>query len=105
MKASSTLHELVKSMSMSEKRHFKVHSSRHVIGDSNNYQQLFDAVALQEAYNEDEIKKKFAGETFIKHLPSEKNYLYHHILESLNSFHKERTFLSRYAGLLQSIEI
>ena len=34
-----------------------------------------------------------------------RSYLYDHVLESLNSFHKERTFLSRYSNILISIEL
>ncbi|MGZ3866761.1 MAG: hypothetical protein ACXVC2_09640 [Bacteroidia bacterium] len=90
---------------MSEKRYFKIHSTRHIIGETNNYTRLFDAIEAQEEYNEEEIKKKFEGETFIKHLPSEKHYLYNHILESLNAFYKEKTFLTRSSNMLISIEI
>jgi len=90
---------------MSEKRYFKIHSTRHIIGETNNYIRLFDAIESQEIYNEEEIKQKFEGETFIKHLPSEKHYLYNHILESLNAFYKEKTFLTRSSNTLISIEI
>lgn len=105
MKPSEELHQLIHSLSMSEKRYFKIHSSRHTIGDSNNYTRLFDAIEAQTEYDEGVIKRAFEGETFIKHLPSEKHYLYNHILESLNSFNKEKTFLGRYASILTSIEI
>jgi hypothetical protein len=106
MKASAELHQLIRSMSMSEKRYFKIHSSRHVIGgDANNYMQLFDAIDKQDAYDEEEVKRSFGGRTFIKHLPSEKHYLYHQVLDSLNSFNRDKTFLSRYANILVSIEI
>ena len=105
MKTSNELHLLVRSMSMSEKRFFKIHSARHIIGKTNNYMRLFDAIALQDEYHEEEIRKKFERDIFIRHLPSEKHYLYNHVLESLNSFHKEKTFLSRYSNVLISIEI
>jgi tetratricopeptide (TPR) repeat protein len=105
MKPSEELHQLIKSMSMSEKRYFKIHSTMHVIGGTNNYIRLFDSIEQQEVYNEEEIKEKFKGETFIRHLPSEKHYLYNQILESLNSFNRERTFLSRSSNALISIEI
>lgn len=105
MKPSEELHQLIHSLSMSEKRYFKIHSSRHTIGDTNNYTRLFDAIEAQASYDEALVKKSFEGETFIKHLPSEKHYLYNHILESLNSFNKEKTFLARYASILTSIEI
>jgi len=105
MKPSEELHQLIHSLSMSEKRYFKIHSSRHTIGDTNNYTRLFDAIETQNEYDEARVKKQFDGETFIKHLPSEKHYLYNHILESLNAFNKEKTFLARYAATLTSIEI
>jgi len=105
MKPSEELHQLIHSLSMSEKRYFKIHSSRHTIGDTNNYTRLFDAIEAQNEYDEAAVKTTFASETFIKHLPSEKHYLYNHILESLNSYNKEKTFLARYAATLTSIEI
>lgn len=105
MTPSEELHQLIQSMNMSEKRHFKIHSTRHVIGGRNNYIRLFNAVEKQKAYDEAQIKKTFAGETFVKHLPSEKNYLYNNVLESLNLFHKEKTFLTRYCNIIVTIEI
>ena len=105
MTPSEELHQLIQSMNMSEKRYFKIHSARHVIGKKNNYIRLFDAIDRQETYNEALIKKAFAGETFIRHLPSEKNYLYHSVVESLSFFHKEKTFLARYANIMVAIEV
>ncbi len=105
MKASPDLHQLIRSMSMSEKRHFKIYSSGHINGDSKNYLRLFDAIDGQEHYDEASIKNDFEEETFIRHLPSEKNYLYGNILESLNAFNKEKTFLARHSNFLISIEL
>lgn len=105
MTPSEELHQLIQSMSMSEKRYFKIYSSRHVIGKKNNYIRLFDAVGKQKAYDEAGLKKQFKGEAFIKHLPSEKNYLYHNVLDSLSFFYKEKTFLARYCNILIAIEI
>jgi hypothetical protein len=105
MKASPDLHQLIKSMSMSEKRHFKLFSSGHVGGDSKNYLRLFDAIGRQENYDEEKIKQEFEGDPFIRHLPAEKNYLYAHLLESLNAFNREKTFLARHANFLISIEL
>lgn len=102
---SEELHQLINSMNMSEKRYFKIYSSRHVIGGKNNYIRLFDAISKQEDYDENGIKKYFEGETFIKHLPSEKNYLYNNVLDSLCFFYKEKTFLARYCNILIEIEI
>jgi hypothetical protein len=102
---SEELHQLIQNMNMSEKRYFKIYSSRHVIGKKNNYIKLFDAIGKQKIYNEPELKKQFKDETFIRHLPSEKNYLYHNVLDSLSFFYKEKTFLARYCNILIAIEI
>lgn len=104
MKPSDSLHQLIHSMSMSEKRYFKIYASRHVVGETNNYQRLFDAIDKQEQYDEDALHRRFAGERFLRHLPSEKNYLYHQVLDSLNVFNRDKTFLSRYANILVAIE-
>jgi hypothetical protein len=76
-----------------------------VIGGKNNYIRLFDAIDKQSSYDEPQLKKMFEGETFIKHLPSEKNYLYNNVLDSLTFFHKDKTFLARYCNILIEIEI
>lgn len=105
MKPSDELHQLIKNLSMSEKRYFKIFSSRHVIAGENNYIRLFDTIEKQQEYDEQKIKTKFGKETFISHLPSEKHYLYNHVLDSLNAFHKDRTFLTRYCNILMTIEV
>ncbi|HEX8515144.1 MAG TPA: hypothetical protein VF868_03015 [Bacteroidia bacterium] len=105
MTPSEELHQLIKSMNMSEKRYIKIYSSRHVIGGKNNYLRLFDSIDRQDSYNEAAIKKHFAGETFIRHLPSEKNYLYNNLLDSLTFFYKDKSFLARYCNILIEIEI
>ena len=70
--SSLLLFDLVKSMTMSEKRYFKINSLKHVIGDSNDYIQLFDAIEKQDVYNEKLLLKY----PFVKNLSQEKNYLY-----------------------------
>jgi hypothetical protein len=105
MTPSEELHQLISSMNMSEKRYFKIYSSRHVIGAKNNYIRLFDAIDKQGTYNEALIKRQFEGETFIKHLPSEKNYLYNNVLDSLTFYNKDKTFLARHCSILIEIEI
>lgn len=87
MTPSKELHSLIKSLSINEKRYFKIFAERHVIGGKNNYIKLFDFIEKQKEYDEAEVKKAFSNEVFIKHLPSEKNYLFNLILRSLEGFH------------------
>jgi hypothetical protein len=64
-KVNNALFELVKAMSKSEKRYFKLMSSRHTIGKENNYVRLFDYLDKQSEYDEDLIFKTFKGEAFL----------------------------------------
>ena len=99
--SSLLLFDLVKSMTMSEKRYFKINSLKHVIGDSNDYIQLFDAIEKQDVYNEKLLLKY----PFVKNLSQEKNYLYRLILKSLNAYHSDLNAKSRVLSLLHQIEI
>lgn len=86
---STLLFELIKSLSKSEKRFFKIFSKRHVIGDKNNYVALFDAIERQKVYDESEIQKQFGEERFVKRLPVAKSYLYDLVLKSMNQYHAQ----------------
>ncbi len=103
MKPSTELHDLIKSLTKSEKRFFKLHSSLQS-GDK-NYLRIFDAIDKQKVYDEEAIKKLFAKETFIKHLPSEKNHLYKLILKALRAFHAESSVSGVLKQEIKNIEI
>ena len=102
MKPSIELFLLIKSLTKSEKRYFKLYSSLQA-GDK-NYLKLFDAIEKQSEYNEEAIKQKFKKEIFIRHLPSEKNHLYSLILKSLRTYHSENSVGSLLKELLKDME-
>ena len=99
--SSLLLFDLVKSMTMSEKRYFKINSLKHVIGESNDYIHLFNAIEKQNKYNENALLKC----DFVKNLSQEKNYLYRLILKSLNAYHSDLNAKSRVLSLLHQIEV
>jgi hypothetical protein len=103
MKPSTELFKLIQSLSKSEKRFFKLSSSLQA-GDK-NYLKLFDVIEAQDEYDEEEIKRTFRKETFIRHLPSEKNHLYKLILKSLRSFYSEQSISSILKQELKNVEI
>lgn len=103
MKPSTELFDLIKSLSKSEKRFFKLSSSLQT-GDK-NYLRIFDVIEKQTSYDEAAIKKQFENETFIKHFPSEKNHLYKTILKSLRGFHADNSVSSILKQELKNIEI
>src|SRR5688572_25646962 len=76
---------LIKSLSKSEKRYFKLFADN---GKSDsNYLQLFEAIDKQEEFDEDAIRKKFKGKAFTAQLHVAKIYLSELILKSLRNFH------------------
>ncbi|NQZ20409.1 MAG: hypothetical protein HRT44_14295, partial [Bdellovibrionales bacterium] len=103
MKPSTELFDLIKSLSKSEKRFFKLASSLQT-GDK-NYLKIFDAIDKQTDYDENNIKDQFKSETFIKHFPSEKNHLYKLILKSLRSYHSDNSVSSVLKQEIKNIEI
>ncbi len=90
-------------MTRSEKRFFKLHSS--LQSGSKNYLKLFDAIEKQKQYDEEALKTQFKGETFIKHLPSEKNHLFKLILKSLRAYHSDNSANSTLKEELKNIDI
>lgn len=88
---SPELHKLIASLSQSEKRFFKLHAGRHVIGEKNDYVRLFDVIAAQKNYDEDVIKKHFQGERFLDRFAAVKNYLHQSILVSMRNYHSGST--------------
>jgi hypothetical protein len=92
-------------MSKPEKRYFKVFSSRHVIGDENNYQRLFDAIDKQDVYDESKIMGKFAGEAFIKRFSIAKSRLYQSILKSMDAYYSNSSVEAQLKRQIHSVEI
>lgn len=102
---SDNLHRLIKSMSKPEKRYFKVFCSRHIIGDENNYEVLFDAIDKQEVYDEEKLLRKFKGKGFTERFSIAKNRLYGAILKSLDAFHSNSSVEAQLHRQLHAVEI
>lgn len=103
MKPSNELFNLIKSLTKSEKRFFKLNSSLQA-GDK-NYLKIFDYIERQPRYDEDELKDAFKDEIFIKHLPSEKNHLYKLILKSLRAYYAEQSVSAILKQEIKNVEI
>lgn len=89
MKPSTELFDLIRSLTKSEKRFFKLHSA--LQSGPKNYLRIFEAIDRQRSYDEEALKRMFAKETFIRHFPSEKNHLYKLIMKALRAYHAEAT--------------
>ncbi|MDX1444637.1 hypothetical protein [Lishizhenia sp.] len=103
--ASNSIHELIKSLSKSEKRYFKIISSRHTIGEQNNYITLFDYIDSQDEYDEAALFKHFKGETFLNKFSITKNRLYEAIMKALDAYHSSSSIDASIYRLLHGAEI
>ena len=103
--ASPALFDLIHNMSKSEKRYFKIHASRHTIGEQNKYVQLFDFIEQQKEFNEEEVFAHFKGESFLNKFSITKNRLYDHLMKALAGFHSNSSSDANIYKLLHGAEI
>lgn len=91
---------------MSEIRHFKIYSKRHILGNENKYIQLFDCIKKNEIIDDTDLKKLLANANInSSYLAADKNYLYNIILNSLSEFHKTKSTSMILKEGLNDIEI
>lgn len=84
MKKNDQLFQLIKSLSKSEKRYFKLFAG--INAKESTYMVLFDAIDKLAEYDEDEIRKKCHGQAFLKQLSVTKNYLFGMIIKALKNY-------------------
>ncbi|MEL6844082.1 MAG: hypothetical protein AAFP02_12805, partial [Bacteroidota bacterium] len=100
------LHELIHSMTMSEKRAFKLFANRHTIGDQNNYLSLFELVEQMPVFDQTELENQLQElDMPTRHISSDKNYLYNLILRGLSVFNSNKTTSLQVKELLHQAEI
>lgn len=105
MQATEDLFKLIKSLSKSEKRRFKLAAKRAKDADSNNYARLFDAIAAQESYDEEALKAEFRGEALLNNFSVAKAYLYDAVLSSLRNAKATLSPEMKLRLLLDQIEV
>jgi hypothetical protein len=106
MKNDLLLYNVIKSMTMNEKRYFKIFCTRHVIGTQNNYVTLYSVINKMTEFDENVFAKKLDEVNYpIKFLASELKYLKKIVFKSLNYFHADKTFNLKIKQQLVSIEI
>lgn len=104
-KASTHLFDLIKSLNKSEKRYFKVFSSRHTIGEENGYIRLFDFIDRMEDYQEELIFMHFKGQPLLNKFSITKARLYDNILKSLDTFYSNSSQDAQIFRMMHSAEI
>ena len=98
--------KLIESLSMNEKRYFKLFINRSIFGDENKYLLLFDIFNSNQVINENTLKKYIKNKGFSdKNISYDMNYLNKIILRSLNEFHFEKTISLKLQNHIKSVEI
>jgi hypothetical protein len=106
MKNNYLIYSVIKSMSMNEKRYFKISCGRHIIGSQNKYVYLFDVIDRLSSFDEDILLNKLNEIKYsTKFLASDLKYLKKNILKSLNDFHSDKTTSIAIKQKLVTIEI
>ena len=105
MTPKTDLHQLIQSLTKSEKRYFSLFAKRHIIAGENKYIKLFNCIKKQKKYDEVKVRQFFNYSKTYTNLAAEKGYLKELILKSLKQFH-EKNFMDAilYDRLIQ-IEI
>ncbi len=104
---SNKLFKLIKSLNGSEKRYFKLYSNAKNDNKVNKYILLFDAIDLQETYDEQSLRNIiYKGEAVQTRKFSElKNYLYELLLKSLQAYDEKISIDYKLKRLMQSVRV
>jgi hypothetical protein len=106
MAIKNTIFNIIKSLSMNEKRYFKIYCKHHVLNGQNKYVLLFDLIDQQTDFNDSSIKLELKKHKFsTNNFSSDINYLTRILLKCLNEFHSEKTSDLRMKQNLITIEI
>ena len=99
--ASDALFILIKSLSKSEKRYFRLQP----MSEDGQHRLLFDAMEKLTKYDEEKLIKSLKDSPIADGISIAKNRLYHTLLKSLSSYHQKATARAEIMRLLQSIEV
>jgi len=106
MLSNSFVFSLIKGLTMSEKRYFKVNAGKNMGAKSNKYLLLFDELDCADVENDEVLKSVLSSNGFSNgYLAADKNYLYGLLLRTLNDFHYGKTLNISIKEKLISIEI
>lgn len=104
-KVKESLHELIQSLSKSEKRYFKLYATRHAIGGETNSIKLFDYLEQHQRYDEGKIFEHFKDEPLLNQFSISKKRLYDQILHALDAFHTPTSESAQLYKMLHAADI
>ncbi len=104
---STRLFELIKSLSSSEKRYFKVFVGKTSMVKENKYLILFNAIEQQEIYDETALKQLIYQQKTIesRKFSELKNYLYSLIMKALQTYDEKTSIDFRLKSMLNNVRV
>ena len=100
------LFQLIKSLTASEKRYFKLFAAKQAEGGKTNYEKLFDAyneLPDHSEYNEEEFAQTLKRKKLGKYLSDEKKYLTELVMKAMRVYSSEKKAEGRLAEMIQEI--
>ncbi|MEP7317701.1 MAG: hypothetical protein ABI921_03140 [Panacibacter sp.] len=95
--------ELVKSLSKTEKRYFKLYTQFQQ-GDK-SYIKLFDIIDKQVSFNEKIINQKFLSKNKVTNFPAIKKYLFNQLVASIKSYGAYKDLDSDHSDLIETYKV
>jgi hypothetical protein len=97
------IYELMKSLSKTEKRYFKLYTQfQH--GDK-SYLKLFDIIDKQVSYNEKIINQKYLAKNKVTNFPAIKKYLFDQLIASIKSYGAYKDLDSDHSHLIETYKV
>lgn len=105
MKKADKIFRLIQALSGTEKRYFKIFSTKHIIGEKNHYATLFDIIEKQKEFDDRLARKEFVSISKSTNYTEFKYYTYKMILKSLAEYHSKGSVAAELRDYLQQVEI
>lgn len=102
--SSEMIFQLIRSMTRTEKRYFKLYVGKHGT-DKNNYNLMFDVIDGMETYDEDMLLAAMKSRSITSSLAIAKTRLYDSILRALDAFHANSSIDAQLKRTLHFVEI
>lgn len=100
------VHQLIHTMSRTEKAYFKKYARKQQRGKDDFYFKLFDAIDRQNVYNSSQLIQKFKQKNLnSKQLSIAKHYLYNLIVNTLLEYNKNKSVASQLHEQIETIQL
>lgn len=102
---STAVHQIIHSMTASEKRYFQQYAGRQAAGEPQQYLTLFQILCQQPVYDEAAAGRQMPGQPGKGHFAVVKRHLYQHLLDALSQYHRRNNPSERLKGKLHAAQI